>query len=49
VRLAVRRLLADRDYTRRAGELAEWSERNDGAAAAADAVVRLAEGRVMRR
>lgn len=49
VRLAVRRLLADPGYTRRARELASWSERHDGAAAAADAVERLAEAHVMRR
>jgi UDP:flavonoid glycosyltransferase YjiC (YdhE family) len=49
VRLAVRRLLADPGYTRRARELAFWSEHHDGAAAAADAVERLAEAHVMRR
>jgi UDP:flavonoid glycosyltransferase YjiC (YdhE family) len=49
VRLAVRRLLADPGYTQRARELAAWSERNDGAARAADAVERLAAARVMRR
>ena len=47
VRLAVRRLLADPSYARRAGELAAWSETHDGAAAAADAVEQL--GGVMRR
>jgi UDP:flavonoid glycosyltransferase YjiC (YdhE family) len=40
VRLAVRRLLANPEYTRRARELAAWSRRHDGAAAAADAVMR---------
>ena len=49
VRLAVRRLLADPDYTRRARELGAWSQQNDGAAAAADAVEGLARARVMRR
>jgi UDP:flavonoid glycosyltransferase YjiC (YdhE family) len=47
VRLAVRRLLANPEYTRRARELAAWSRRHDGAAAAADAVEEL--GGVMRR
>ena len=47
VRLAVRRLLADPEYTQRARELAAWSKRHDGAAAAADAVEQL--GGVMRR
>ncbi len=47
VRLAVRRLLADPEYTQRARELAAWSKRHDGAAAAADAVEEL--GGVMRR
>ena len=49
VRLAVRRLLADPSYARRARELGAWSDGNDGAAAAADAVERLAGARVMRR
>jgi UDP:flavonoid glycosyltransferase YjiC (YdhE family) len=49
VRLAVRRLLAEPGYTRRARELAAWSAGHDGAAAAADAVERLAGARVMRR
>jgi UDP:flavonoid glycosyltransferase YjiC (YdhE family) len=43
VRLAVRRLLADRRYRRRAEELRDWAAANDGAAAAADAVEELAE------
>jgi UDP:flavonoid glycosyltransferase YjiC (YdhE family) len=45
VRLAVRRLLSDPRYRRRAGELRDWAERNDGAAAAADAVEELAATR----
>ena len=36
VRLAVRKLLSDQRYAARARELAEWAERNDGAAVAAD-------------
>src|SRR5688500_5860239 len=43
VRLAVRRLLADERYRRRAAELRDWATANDGAAAAADAVEELAE------
>jgi UDP:flavonoid glycosyltransferase YjiC (YdhE family) len=43
VRLAVRRLLADHRYRRRAEELRDWAAANDGAAAAADAVEELAE------
>jgi UDP:flavonoid glycosyltransferase YjiC (YdhE family) len=46
VRLAVRRLLAEPAYARRARELAAWSAAHDGAAAAADAVEGLG---VMRR
>lgn len=38
VRLAVRRLLGDESYARRARELAAWAARHDGPAAAADAV-----------
>jgi UDP:flavonoid glycosyltransferase YjiC (YdhE family) len=38
VRLAVRRLLAEPGYRRRAAELGDWASRNDGAAAAAEAV-----------
>jgi UDP:flavonoid glycosyltransferase YjiC (YdhE family) len=45
VRLAVRRLLADPDYRRRAVELRDWAARNDGAAAAAGAVEELAARR----
>jgi UDP:flavonoid glycosyltransferase YjiC (YdhE family) len=44
IRLAVRRLLAEPGYTERARELADWSVRHDGAAAAADAVERLGAG-----
>jgi UDP:flavonoid glycosyltransferase YjiC (YdhE family) len=43
LRLAVRRLLADRRYRRRAEELRDWAAANDGAATAADAVEELAE------
>ena len=43
VRLAVRRLLADPRYRRRAEELRDWAAANDGAAAAANAVEELAE------
>jgi UDP:flavonoid glycosyltransferase YjiC (YdhE family) len=43
VRLAVRRLLADPSYRRRAKELRDWAAEHDGRAAAADAVEALAE------
>ena len=43
VRLAVRRLLAEPGYRRRAEELRDWAAHNDGAAAAAEAVEELAE------
>jgi UDP:flavonoid glycosyltransferase YjiC (YdhE family) len=43
VRLAVRRLLSDPGYRRRAEELRDWAAANDGAAAAADAVEELAQ------
>ena len=43
VRLAVRRLLGDPTYRRRAEELRDWAAENDGARAAADAVEELAE------
>jgi UDP:flavonoid glycosyltransferase YjiC (YdhE family) len=49
VRLAVRRLLADPTYARRARELAAWSQSHDGAAAAADTVEELGAAGVMRR
>jgi UDP:flavonoid glycosyltransferase YjiC (YdhE family) len=45
VRLALRRLLGEPAYGRRAAELGDWVARNDGAAAAADAVEDLAESR----
>jgi UDP:flavonoid glycosyltransferase YjiC (YdhE family) len=41
VRLAVGRLLADPGYAERAGDLRDWSARNDGAARAADAIEAL--------
>ena len=43
VRLAVRRLLADPSYRRRAEELRDWAAANDGSARAADAVEALSE------
>jgi UDP:flavonoid glycosyltransferase YjiC (YdhE family) len=43
VRLAVRRLLSEPGYRRRAEELRDWAAENDGAEAAADAVEELAE------
>ena len=43
VRLAVRRLLADPTYRRRAEELRDWAAANDGSARAADAVEALSE------
>ena len=43
VQLAVRRLLGDPGYRRRAEELRDWAAANDGAAAAADAVEELGE------
>ena len=45
VRLAVRRLLGDPSYARRAREIEAWSRLNDGAANAADLVERMASGR----
>ena len=45
VRLAVRRLLAEPSYARRAAELGDWATRHDGASAAAEAVEELAEVR----
>jgi MGT family glycosyltransferase len=41
IHLAVRRLLADPSYARRAGELRDWAARNDGAERAADEVEAL--------
>jgi UDP:flavonoid glycosyltransferase YjiC (YdhE family) len=45
VRLALRKLLAEPRFARRAAELREWAARNDGAAAAAAEVEALAAGR----
>jgi MGT family glycosyltransferase len=45
IRLAVRRVLGEPRYARRAAELAEWAARRPGAAAAADAVEELAAER----
>jgi UDP:flavonoid glycosyltransferase YjiC (YdhE family) len=45
VRLAIRRVLGEPSYRRRAEELRDWAARNDGARAAADAVEELAESR----
>jgi UDP:flavonoid glycosyltransferase YjiC (YdhE family) len=42
IRLALRRLLGDERYARKAAELREWAARNDGAAAAAAEVEALA-------
>jgi UDP:flavonoid glycosyltransferase YjiC (YdhE family) len=44
VRWVVRKLLADRRFTARAGELAAWGRRNDGAGIGAGLVERLAGG-----
>jgi UDP:flavonoid glycosyltransferase YjiC (YdhE family) len=41
VRLALRRLMADPAYTRRAAELRDWAARHDGAALAADELERV--------
>jgi UDP:flavonoid glycosyltransferase YjiC (YdhE family) len=41
VRLALRRLLADPAYSRRAKELRDWAGRHDGAALAADELERV--------
>jgi UDP:flavonoid glycosyltransferase YjiC (YdhE family) len=43
IRLAVRRVLGEPRYRRRAEELGAWAARNDGASAAADAVEEFAE------
>ena len=43
VRLAVRRVLGEPRYRRRAEELRDWAARNDGARAAAEAVEEFAE------
>jgi UDP:flavonoid glycosyltransferase YjiC (YdhE family) len=45
VRLAVRRLLAEPGYRRRAAELGDWATRHNGAEKAAEAVEELAERR----
>jgi UDP:flavonoid glycosyltransferase YjiC (YdhE family) len=45
VRLALRRLLSNRSYAARAGELRDWAERHHGAGIAAEAVEAFAEGR----
>jgi UDP:flavonoid glycosyltransferase YjiC (YdhE family) len=42
IRLATRRLLGEERFTRRAREIAAWSEGQDGAAAAADLVEQAA-------
>lgn len=42
LRLAVRRLLAEPSFARRAGEIASWAGEHDGAARGADLVERLA-------
>lgn len=45
IRLAVRKLLAEAGYARRAGELAAWAAEHDGGATAAAALERLAARR----
>ena len=45
VRLALRRLLGDPGYARRAAQVRRWAETHDGAAIAADAVEELVERR----
>jgi UDP:flavonoid glycosyltransferase YjiC (YdhE family) len=40
LRLALRRLLGEPAYARRAAELREWAERHDGAALAAEELER---------
>ena len=49
VRLAVRRLLADPSYRRRAEELRDWAAENDGRSRAADALEALAEAPAARK
>lgn len=49
LRLAVRRLLEDRRFADRAGELAAWSRGHDGAAAGAELVECLGSGRTPMR
>jgi UDP:flavonoid glycosyltransferase YjiC (YdhE family) len=48
IRLAARELLADRRFTERAREIAAWSERHDGVAAAADLVEEAARNATSR-
>jgi UDP:flavonoid glycosyltransferase YjiC (YdhE family) len=48
IRLATRRLLGEERFRARAGELAAWSERHDGAAAAADLVEEAARNATSR-
>jgi UDP:flavonoid glycosyltransferase YjiC (YdhE family) len=43
IRLALRRLLSDRSYAERAGELGEWAKRNDGARTAANVLEEFIE------
>ena len=49
VRLAVKRILGDPAYRRRAREIQAWSERHDGASRAADLVEQAAEKAAGRR
>jgi UDP:flavonoid glycosyltransferase YjiC (YdhE family) len=48
IRLATRRLLGEQRFTTRAREIAAWSERHDGAAAAADLVEEAASNATSR-
>jgi UDP:flavonoid glycosyltransferase YjiC (YdhE family) len=48
IRLAVRRLLGEESFARRAGEIATWSETHDGAAAAADLIEEAARNATSR-
>jgi UDP:flavonoid glycosyltransferase YjiC (YdhE family) len=48
VRLAVRRVLAERSYRQRARELGAWGEDNDGAACAADQIESVLEAPLRR-
>jgi UDP:flavonoid glycosyltransferase YjiC (YdhE family) len=45
VRLALRRLLSDPSYAKRAGELGKWAQRHDGAQTAANVLEDFTEGR----
>ena len=49
VRLALRKLLADEEYGRRARALREWAREHDGAAAAASEVEELAARSLLAR